>query len=50
MRQRILPTRPPSAIVCRCPPGTYTARLTVDGAAKTQPIVVRLDPAATLRP
>jgi photosystem II stability/assembly factor-like uncharacterized protein len=35
------------------PPGTYTVRLTVDGAAqsaKTQPIVVRLDPRVRIAP
>jgi photosystem II stability/assembly factor-like uncharacterized protein len=32
------------------PPGTYTVRLTVDGAAKTQPIVVRLDPRVRMAP
>jgi len=32
------------------PPGTYTVRLTVDGATKTQPIVVRLDPRVKIAP
>ena len=32
------------------PPGTYTVRLTVDGATKTQPIVVRLDPRVRIDP
>jgi hypothetical protein len=32
------------------PPGSYTVRLTVDGATKTQPIVVRLDPRAQIGP
>ena len=32
------------------PPGTYTVRLTVDGATKTQPIVVRLDPRVQIAP
>ena len=32
------------------PPGNYTVRLTVDGAAKTQPIVVRLDPLVKIAP
>jgi len=32
------------------PPGRYTVRLTVDGAAKTQPIVVSLDPRVRIAP
>ncbi|MGH9144769.1 MAG: WD40/YVTN/BNR-like repeat-containing protein, partial [Vicinamibacterales bacterium] len=32
------------------PPGNYTVRLTVDGATRTQPIVVRLDPRVTIAP
>src|SRR4029079_13336186 len=32
------------------PPGAYTVRLTVDGAVKTQPIVVRLDPRVRVAP
>jgi len=32
------------------PPGNYTVRLTVDGATKTQPIVVKLDPRVTIAP
>ena len=32
------------------PPGSYTVRLTVDGATKTQPIVVRLDPRVRIAP
>ncbi len=32
------------------PPGTYRVRLTVDGAAKTQPIVVSLDPRVRIAP
>src|SRR5262249_13566052 len=32
------------------PPGNYTVRLTVDGVAKTQPIVVRLDPRVRIAP
>jgi photosystem II stability/assembly factor-like uncharacterized protein len=32
------------------PPGRYTVRLTVDGAAKTQPIVVSLDPRVKIAP
>jgi hypothetical protein len=32
------------------PPGRYTVRLTVDGAARTQPIVVSLDPRVRIAP
>jgi photosystem II stability/assembly factor-like uncharacterized protein len=32
------------------PPGSYTVRLTVGGATKTQPIVVRLDPRVRIAP
>jgi photosystem II stability/assembly factor-like uncharacterized protein len=32
------------------PPGQYTVRLTVDGAAKTQPIAVSLDPRVRIAP
>jgi photosystem II stability/assembly factor-like uncharacterized protein len=32
------------------PPGRYTVRLTVDGATKTQPIVVGLDPRVRIAP
>jgi photosystem II stability/assembly factor-like uncharacterized protein len=32
------------------PPGTYTVRLTVEGANKTQPIVVKLDPRVQIAP
>jgi photosystem II stability/assembly factor-like uncharacterized protein len=32
------------------PPGRYTVRLTVDGATKTQPIVVSLDPRVRIAP
>jgi len=32
------------------PPGNYTVRLTADGATKTQPIVVRLDPRVRIAP
>jgi photosystem II stability/assembly factor-like uncharacterized protein len=32
------------------PPGAYTVRLTVDGATRTQPIVVRLDPRVRIAP
>jgi photosystem II stability/assembly factor-like uncharacterized protein len=32
------------------PPGTYTVRLKADGATKTQPIVVRLDPRVRIAP
>ncbi|HEY1339350.1 MAG TPA: glycoside hydrolase, partial [Bryobacteraceae bacterium] len=32
------------------PPGRYTARLTVDGVTKTQPIIVRLDPRVRIAP
>jgi hypothetical protein len=32
------------------PPGNYTVRLTVDGATRTQPIVVRLDPRVKIAP
>lgn len=32
------------------PPGNYTVRLTVDGAAKTQPIALHLDPRVRIAP
>jgi photosystem II stability/assembly factor-like uncharacterized protein len=32
------------------PPGNYTARLTVDGVVRTQPLVVRLDPRVRIAP
>jgi len=32
------------------PPGNYTVRLSVDGVARTQPIVVRLDPRVRIAP
>ncbi len=39
-----VPNRPPTAITPIVPPGTYTARLTVDGTVETQEFKVNMNP------
>ncbi|MHC4959113.1 MAG: VPS10 domain-containing protein, partial [Planctomycetota bacterium] len=39
-----VPGKPPAGVVVQCKPGTYTARLTVDGETQEQTFEVRMNP------